>query len=196
MPETLPGGAHLTTRRRGYQHHGIYAGGGRVIHYAGFNRYLRAGVVEEVSLNQFTRGSSFEIRSVVAPKFAGTACVERARSRLGEDNYRLLSNNCEHFAEWCLSGTSRSRQVEPWRERLRKGVRGPVALPRGSRPAGGPLAASSAGRSLFQSKCAARVPTWRRNAPEQQFASAVSARNFPNPMPGGLKTHPTTEERP
>jgi Lecithin retinol acyltransferase len=32
--------------------------------------------------------------------------------RLGESDYRLLTNNCEHFCNWCLSGVSRSAQVE------------------------------------------------------------------------------------
>jgi lecithin:retinol acyltransferase len=38
--------------------------------------------------------------------------VRRARSRLGESDYRLLTNNCEHFCNWCLSGVSRSVHVE------------------------------------------------------------------------------------
>jgi hypothetical protein len=28
------------------------------------------------------------------------------------DRYRFLSNNCEHFAEWCMTGIGRSSQVE------------------------------------------------------------------------------------
>jgi hypothetical protein len=36
----------------------------------------------------------------------------RARSRLGEDRYHLLDNNCEHLVEWCLHGVARSFQVE------------------------------------------------------------------------------------
>jgi hypothetical protein len=31
---------------------------------------------------------------------------------VGEDCYRLLTNNCEHFCEWCLRGKPRSHQVE------------------------------------------------------------------------------------
>lgn len=27
--------------------------------------------------------------------------LARARSRIGESNYNLFSNNCEHFALWC-----------------------------------------------------------------------------------------------
>jgi hypothetical protein len=38
--------------------------------------------------------------------------MRRARSRLGENRYRLLRNNCEHFCEWCLQDEHRSYQVE------------------------------------------------------------------------------------
>ncbi|HEY3657444.1 MAG TPA: hypothetical protein VGL34_20920 [Steroidobacteraceae bacterium] len=31
----------------------------------------------------------------------------------------LLTNNCEHFCEWCLCGTARSFQVEAWLARPR-----------------------------------------------------------------------------
>lgn len=37
--------------------------------------------------------------------------VKRAYSRLGEQSYNLLSNNCEHFAIWCKTGISESYQV-------------------------------------------------------------------------------------
>ena len=37
--------------------------------------------------------------------------VARARSRLGETHYSLLTNNCEHFVFWCKTGVSESLQV-------------------------------------------------------------------------------------
>ena len=37
--------------------------------------------------------------------------IERAKSRLGEKNYSLEGNNCEHFAFWCKTGISDSHQV-------------------------------------------------------------------------------------
>jgi hypothetical protein len=52
------------------------------------------------------------VRSSPAARFAGEQAVARARSRLGENRYRFLSNNCEHFVEWCLHGASRSSQVD------------------------------------------------------------------------------------
>jgi Lecithin retinol acyltransferase len=120
MNEAIPVGAHLASPRRGYIHHGIYAGNGRVIHYAGFSGAYRRGPVEEVTLDRFTRNRGLQIRPHVAPRFAGLEAVARARARLGEDRYRLWSNNCEHFVEWCIAGTARSAQVEAWRARVRR----------------------------------------------------------------------------
>ena len=37
--------------------------------------------------------------------------ISRARSRIGENRYNLLTNNCEHFAIWCKTGLSESHQV-------------------------------------------------------------------------------------
>jgi hypothetical protein len=107
-------GSHLATSRRGYLHHGIYVGGGKVVHYAGLARGLRRGPVEEVSLARFTRGQPLWIRSNSTPDFDCGEVIRRALSRVGEDCYRLLTNNCEHFCEWCLRGEPRSFQVEEW----------------------------------------------------------------------------------
>jgi hypothetical protein len=116
--DNLPLGAHLTTPRRGYLHHGIYAGNGRVIHYGGVITQFGRGRVEDVPLERFARGRAVHVNTPVAPKYSNAVRVERARSRLGERRYRLWSNNCEHFCEWCISGTSRSRQIEAWIRRL------------------------------------------------------------------------------
>lgn len=118
MVENLSPGMHLTTPRVGFRHHGLYAGDGKVLHYAGLHRYWWRRPVEEVLLAQFARNRGFAVVEHAA-LFAGAAAVERARSRLGEDHYRLWTNNCEHFVTWCLDGTPRSAQVQAWRERVR-----------------------------------------------------------------------------
>lgn len=120
LQAVLPPGAHLSSPRLGYAHHGIYAGGGRVIHYAGLGRGCRRGPVEETSLEAFADGRGACAIAEVAPRFDGATVVTRARSRLGEDRYRFWTNNCEHFCEWCVSGRSRSPQVEVWREPARR----------------------------------------------------------------------------
>jgi hypothetical protein len=94
-----PIGSHIVTPRRGYLHHGIYVGEGKVVHYAGLCRGIHAGPVEEVTLSRFARGRPVRIVSDSVPNFDPQETVRRARSRLGEDRYRLLTNNCEHFCE-------------------------------------------------------------------------------------------------
>lgn len=112
IPHDFAPGTHLVTLRRGYAHHGIYAGNGRVVHYGGLSRSLRRGPVEEVSLERFAAGRSVLIKPTVGARHSGAEVVARARSRLGEDRYRITSNNCEHFCEWCIYGEPRSEQVE------------------------------------------------------------------------------------
>ncbi|MGH8788905.1 MAG: lecithin retinol acyltransferase family protein [Cupriavidus necator] len=107
-------GAHLVTRRRGYTHHGIYAGDDKVVHYAGLCRSLHRAPVQQASVFEFARGHEVWIKPTPRPKYCGEEAVRRAYSRLGEDRYRLTTNNCEHFCEWCLYGESRSEQVEQW----------------------------------------------------------------------------------
>ena len=114
---------HTSFRRRGYTHHGIYVGGGRVVQYGGLVQGLRRGSVEEVSLEQFANGHALWIRYGRAARFDADEVVRRARSRIGEDRYRLLTNNCEHFCEWCLRGEHRSYQVDEWLSRLKLALR-------------------------------------------------------------------------
>jgi hypothetical protein len=68
--------------------------------------------VEEVSLALFAHGQGLYVRPHTAPRFDCQEVIERARSRLGENRYSLLCNNCEHFCEWCVHDISRSLQVE------------------------------------------------------------------------------------
>jgi hypothetical protein len=112
LEQEPPLGAHLTSSRWGYSHHGLYVGDGRVVHYSGLSGFWQCGPVEEVSLFQFAEGHPIQILPHPEPPFSPEEIVRRARSRLGEDDYRLFNNNCEHFCNWCLSGVSRSAQVE------------------------------------------------------------------------------------
>jgi len=110
--EAFPLGAHLVTRRFGYTHHGIYVGAGRVVHYAGLSRVTNRRPVEEVSLEVFAAGRSVSIRDESSAHYSAETIAVRARSRLGENRYAMVTNNCEHFCAWCLHGESRSEQIE------------------------------------------------------------------------------------
>lgn len=155
--EEPPAGAHLVTRRLGFVHHGICVGAGRVIHSGAVSGILPRGPVEEVSLEDFSRGRPVSVRSAVPARFTPQEVIARARSRLGEDRYDLLRNNCEHLCEWCLHGRARSYQVE----RLTSWLRLWDRIRGGARPA---YPASAPSTSVFVRRhIPGLVPSIRRN---------------------------------
>jgi hypothetical protein len=105
-------GAHLFTPWMGFAHHGIYVGEGKVIHYGALVYDIIRRPVEEVTLEAFACGRPIYVVQHESLPFEVQEILQRARSRLGENKYRLLTNNCEHFVEWCLYGVHRSFQVE------------------------------------------------------------------------------------
>ena len=112
--EPFTPGTHVVTARAFYAHHGIYVGNGRVVHYAGLGKGWQSGPVEEVSLGQFANGERVLSFAHSSQSFSNAEIVARARSRLGENMYDVLRNNCEHFCEWCVTGRKRSQQVRKW----------------------------------------------------------------------------------
>jgi lecithin:retinol acyltransferase len=118
--EEPPLGTHLITPRFAYAHHGVYVGGGRVVHYAAFAKHWRRGPVEETSLTRFACGHIVWVRPARPHGLQYTEIVRRARSRIGENRYRFFSNNCEHLSEWCVNGEHRSLQVEQLLAPLRR----------------------------------------------------------------------------
>ena len=86
-------------------HHGIYCGDDEVIHYINGKR------IGKTSLSKFTKKQKIYIKRH-RKSFSQTRVVKRAKRRLGERNYNLIFNNCEHFANWCKKGRSRSSQVK------------------------------------------------------------------------------------
>jgi len=101
-----------------FLHHGIDLGDGTVAHYLEGREILRS------SLEEFSLGQSVSMVSHEESSPAGVT-LRRAMSRIGEQNYNLLFNNCEHFANWCKTGRHRSGQVEDW---LHTGSLGALAL--------------------------------------------------------------------
>jgi hypothetical protein len=117
--EEPPLGAHLVTPRFAYAHHGVYVGRGTVVHYAAFAKHWHRGPVEETSLTRFADRHPVWVRAARPNGLLCAETVRRARSRLGENHYRFLSNNCEHLSEWCVNGEHRSPQVERLLARVR-----------------------------------------------------------------------------
>ena len=102
-------GDHLVCSEGAYQHHAIDLGDGNVIQYGGAD--FSSLTVEIVPWEQMSRCGEILVLPVL-PKFSPDQIVQRALSRLGEDNYCLFNNNCEHFVNWCRLGVVTSRQVD------------------------------------------------------------------------------------
>lgn len=113
--QNLSLGSHIKTYRTGYSHHGIYCGDGRVVHYSGFAQAFKKGSLEITTMERFL-GSEAKCYVIEYPankvRFSSKDIVRRALSRVGEDSYNLVFNNCEHFAAWCVTGKSESKQVK------------------------------------------------------------------------------------
>ena len=107
----MPAAAHLQVPRQHglFLHHGIDLGDGSVAHYLEGREILRS------PLSEFSRGEPVcEVPYPAASCSPVGVTLRRAMGRLGEQNYNLLFNNCEHFAHWCKTGRHRSAQVESW----------------------------------------------------------------------------------
>ena len=109
--ELLPG-THLVIPWYGFAHHGIYVGEGRVVHYGARVLDFIWRTVREVDIVRFADGRPVYVVKHVESTLEIADAIARARSRIGESRYRLMSMNCEHFVEWCLHGEHRSFQVE------------------------------------------------------------------------------------
>ncbi len=96
-------GDHFRVSRGLYSHHAIYVGNGWLIE---FGSGFLGGVVAYVDWQTFSGGSNVELVGC-----GGWVAAERAKCRLGMGGFNLISRNCEHFANWCVTGEWESGQV-------------------------------------------------------------------------------------
>jgi hypothetical protein len=89
-----------------YEHHGIDCGDGTVIHY----RKTGTATISRTSLAAFAAGNPVFVKQQPM-SYIPEVVIQRAESRLGEQQYNLLRNNCEHFATWCKTGRNESEQL-------------------------------------------------------------------------------------
>ena len=137
----LRSGDHITFHRKLYWHHAIVEyidkknGKIGVIHYnktsEGFmqdifsspKRGVKARVVQDTC--EFKKEPVYLMKHIHGRCLDPETVVLIAQIRVGESEYDLVSNNCEHFAMSCKTGVSSSYQVEKVIEHLRL----PLTLP-------------------------------------------------------------------
>ncbi|MCL2918275.1 lecithin retinol acyltransferase family protein [Shewanella litorisediminis] len=137
MPAFFPGD-HLVTNidiPGLTEHHGLYIGHETLIHLS------KDGSITEISLISFA--GEQEARCIDTAEDSERA-ISRAKSKLGQHNYQLFHNNCEHFVNWCLDKPYSSDQVSNLTHLVAQGIaRSGLAGEVGKRVAGGPLATTA-----------------------------------------------------
>ena len=106
-------------RYEGYGHHAIIEHVLQdinkivVIHYNGpspSSHKIKGEIIAE-KLDPFAKGLGRMFVVEYANPLPPDEVIKNASSRLGEVEYSLVSNNCEHFATWCKTGQKLSSQV-------------------------------------------------------------------------------------
>lgn len=89
-------GDHIAVKRIAYSHHGIYDGDKGVYEY-------NDSIVRRVSLSDFADGGKvYKVKEKTI--YSAEMIIGRASSRLGEQKYNVIYNNCQNFATWCRLG--------------------------------------------------------------------------------------------
>eukprot|EP00128_Syssomonas_multiformis_P007654 Colp12_sorted_trinity150504_noHs@30195 len=116
------------------EHFGVYVGDGLVIHlsrntssnlFGSSSASLHMSMsgmghheVTTIKLEEFLRRAHQRNSRVYIRQYRNadppSKVIDRAFSKLGStfDGFNLMSNNCEHFAEWCKTGRKTSQQVK------------------------------------------------------------------------------------
>lgn len=112
-------GDQIRVNRGLYYHHGIYAGENEVYHFAApFGSEVNPENARVIctSLSEFLKEGNVEVRSYtdseLEKKKVPDEIIAYAKKHLGEGEYDLIRNNCEHFSNRCAFGQSSSAQVE------------------------------------------------------------------------------------
>ena len=101
-----------------YKHYGIYLGDNKFINYT-------RQTVEILTFENFVKEDKkiFKVDTQKVKNFLSNyfkneiheytneETIKRAKSRLGEKKFNLISNNCEHFVYWCKFGVNYCSQT-------------------------------------------------------------------------------------
>lgn len=113
-------GAHIRVKVKNFYHHGIYIGDNRVIQFGlPEAMYSDASSIKVLNstLKEFMGSSLFYEVYVFSKKeekkkYSDDIIVKNALNYVGQGNYNILTNNCEHFANKCIFGENKSSQID------------------------------------------------------------------------------------
>ncbi|WP_298606899.1 lecithin retinol acyltransferase family protein [uncultured Thiothrix sp.] len=96
-----------------YYHYAVYIGDQEIIHF-------ESQEIRKSNLKYFTKESVNKVKSQIevmtfdekyTKRYRSLEIVKRAKSKLGNRNYKVFKNNCEHFAIWAHCGEAFSSQA-------------------------------------------------------------------------------------
>jgi len=97
-----------------YRHYGVQISDKEIIHfYCPSILKLKMGRVEKISTDKFIGlNGILEYESVENHEINREDTVRRAEKYLNTDfgGYKINSNNCEHFSNWCVTGEKITKQ--------------------------------------------------------------------------------------
>jgi hypothetical protein len=102
----------IYVQRLGYKHYGVDVGEGYVAHFRKIS--FSNGRIIVTSKAEFRQCAIFIYKDImVERRFSRDEVAKRALSYSGSNfgGYDFISNNCEHFANYCASGERVSRQA-------------------------------------------------------------------------------------
>lgn len=97
-----------------FRHYGLDLGDGTVVHFRGKLDYIHANAwIQRTDYEAFAKGGDIYVAQEVCMTFPQEMIARRALSQVGGNfgGYHFLTNNCEHFVNWCTCGKRISRQV-------------------------------------------------------------------------------------
>lgn len=110
-----------------YHHYGIFVSEDSVIQFGlpdGPSRPASEIQVLSTDVYTFLQGGDLEVgKPTLAERRAlrpAAEVIQTAQSRIGEDGYDLLHNNCEHFMYECLFGQPAAPTTQSLRTRIRQ----------------------------------------------------------------------------
>lgn len=165
----------------GYWHHGVLCPDQTVIHYSRgrgvSEKKLGRARIECTTLRNFLWKSAAFSRSLTTTSayvvrhpssLDAASVVRRAESRLGDEGYHLIFNNCEHFARWCVLGAPAIST---------QSAAAAVAFTAGF-VAAGPIGALAA---TVAERCATGVPSIHPNFVPLHYHYATGYIHYPQP---------------
>lgn len=112
-------GAHIRVKMNNFYHHAIYIGNNEVIQFGLPNNFQtdpKKVKIIKSPLKDFASNEFIEVRiynrKEQKQKNSDEEIIKIALSKIGEGDYNILHNNCEHFANYCVFGKKESRQID------------------------------------------------------------------------------------